>query len=76
MIRPRHDPAVSPTTRAAARRTLMSVRELTKTFPTRDGAELPMLEGIDLDCLEGRVGALAVMIRTSPAGGRKTYAST
>jgi ABC-type nitrate/sulfonate/bicarbonate transport system ATPase subunit len=38
---------VSPPARTAARRALISVRDLTKTFPTRGGAELPVLEGIN-----------------------------
>jgi NitT/TauT family transport system ATP-binding protein len=49
---------VSPSTRATARRTLISVRDLTKTFPTRDGAELPVLEGINLDVQPGEIVAL------------------
>ena len=49
---------MSPPTRTAARRTLVSVRDLTKTFPTRDGAELPVLEGINLDVQPGEIVAL------------------
>jgi NitT/TauT family transport system ATP-binding protein len=49
---------VSPTPRTAARRALISVRDLTKTFPTRDGAELPVLEGINLDVQPGEIVAL------------------
>jgi NitT/TauT family transport system ATP-binding protein len=41
-----------------ARRPLVSVRELTKTFATRDGGELPVLEGISLDVLPGEIVAL------------------
>jgi len=48
---------VSPTTRAA-RRTLVSVRELTKTFATHDGGGLPVLEGISLDVQPGEIVAL------------------
>ncbi|MGD0453971.1 MAG: nitrate/sulfonate/bicarbonate ABC transporter ATP-binding protein [Solirubrobacteraceae bacterium] len=48
---------MSPTTRAA-RRTLVSVRELTKTFATHDGGGLPVLEGISLDVQPGEIVAL------------------
>ncbi|MGP0101538.1 MAG: nitrate/sulfonate/bicarbonate ABC transporter ATP-binding protein [Solirubrobacteraceae bacterium] len=48
---------VSPTTRAA-RRTLVSVHELTKTFATHDGGGLPVLEGISLDVQPGEIVAL------------------
>ena len=42
----------------AARRTLVSVRQLTKTFATHDGGGLPVLEGIDLDVQPGEIVAL------------------
>jgi NitT/TauT family transport system ATP-binding protein len=51
-------PGVSPITRAAARRTLVSVHDLTKTFTTRDGADLPVLEGINLDVQPGEIVVL------------------
>jgi NitT/TauT family transport system ATP-binding protein len=37
---------------------LISVKDLTKTFPTRDGGELPVLEGINLDIRRGEIVAL------------------
>jgi NitT/TauT family transport system ATP-binding protein len=40
------------------RRALVSVRELTKNFATRDGGELPVLEGISLDVRPGEIVAL------------------
>ena len=49
--------AVSPTTRSA-RRTIVSITDLTKTFATRDGGELPVLEGINLDVQPGEIVAL------------------
>jgi NitT/TauT family transport system ATP-binding protein len=49
---------VTPPARSAARRTLVSVRELTKTFATRDGGGLPVLEGINLDIQPGEIVAL------------------
>ncbi len=48
---------VSPPTRAA-RRSLISVSELTKTFATHDGGGLPVLEGITLDVQPGEIVAL------------------
>jgi NitT/TauT family transport system ATP-binding protein len=51
-------PDVNPTTHAAARRTLVSVRDLTKTFATRDGGELAVLDGINLDIQPGEIVAL------------------
>jgi NitT/TauT family transport system ATP-binding protein len=51
-------PIVTPPPRAATRRTLVSVRDLTKTFATRDGGELPVLEGITLDVVPGEIVAL------------------
>jgi NitT/TauT family transport system ATP-binding protein len=51
-------PDVSPTTYAGARRTLITVRDLTKAFETRDGGELPVLEGINLDVQPGEIVAL------------------
>ncbi len=51
-------PHMSPSARVAARRTLVSVRDLTKTFATRDGGELPVLEGINLDVQPGEIVAL------------------
>jgi len=48
-----------PTSRsAAARRSIVSVRDLTKHFATRDGGELPVLEGINLDVDPGEIVAL------------------
>jgi NitT/TauT family transport system ATP-binding protein len=49
---------VNPLTPAATRRTLISVRDLTKTFTTRDGGGLPVLEGINLDVQPGEIVAL------------------
>jgi NitT/TauT family transport system ATP-binding protein len=49
---------VSPTARGVGRRTLVSVTDLTKTFGTRDGGELPVLEGINLDVQPGEIVAL------------------
>src|SRR5580658_3246587 len=49
---------VNPPASAATRRTLISVRELTKTFATRDGGGLPVLEGINLDVQPGEIVAL------------------
>jgi NitT/TauT family transport system ATP-binding protein len=51
-------PNVNPPTSATTRRTLISVRELTKTFATRDGGGLPVLEGINLDVQPGEIVAL------------------
>jgi NitT/TauT family transport system ATP-binding protein len=51
-------PIVTPPPRPATRRTLVSVRDLTKTFATRDGGELPVLEGITLDVVPGEIVAL------------------
>jgi NitT/TauT family transport system ATP-binding protein len=48
---------MTPPTRAG-RRTLISVRELTKTFSTHDGGGLPVLEGISLDVQPGEIVAL------------------
>ena len=48
---------MSPTSRAT-RRTIISVSDLTKTFSTRDGGELPVLEGINLDVAPGEIVAL------------------
>jgi NitT/TauT family transport system ATP-binding protein len=48
----------SPMTSAAARRTLVSVRDLTKTFAARDGSDLPVLDGINLDVEPGEIVAL------------------
>jgi NitT/TauT family transport system ATP-binding protein len=42
----------------SARRTLVSVGELTKTFSTHDGGGLPVLEGISLDVQPGEIVAL------------------
>jgi NitT/TauT family transport system ATP-binding protein len=44
--------------RAGPRRPLISVKDLTKTFATRDGGELPVLEGITLDVQPGEIVAL------------------
>jgi NitT/TauT family transport system ATP-binding protein len=49
---------VSPPPRSAGRRALVSVHDLTKTFATRDGGELPVLEGINLDIAPGEIVAL------------------
>src|ERR1700691_5647086 len=43
---------------AAARRAIVSVSNVTKTFPTRDGGEPPVLEGISLDVAPGEIVAL------------------
>jgi NitT/TauT family transport system ATP-binding protein len=43
---------------ASKRRSIVSVQDLTKTFPTRDGGELPVLEGINLDVQPGEIVAL------------------
>ncbi len=48
---------MSPTTRAG-RRTIASVSDLTKTFATRDGGELPVLDGINFDVAPGEIVAL------------------
>jgi NitT/TauT family transport system ATP-binding protein len=48
---------MSPAIRAA-RRTIVSVTDLTKTFSTRDGGELPVLDGIDLEVVPGEIVAL------------------
>jgi NitT/TauT family transport system ATP-binding protein len=37
---------------------LISVKDLTKTFPTRDGGELPVLEGINIEIRRGEIVAL------------------
>jgi len=49
---------VSPTPRVRARRSIVTVTDLTKTFATRDGGELPVLEGINLDVQPGEIVAL------------------
>jgi NitT/TauT family transport system ATP-binding protein len=41
-----------------ARRALVSVRDLSKTFSTRDGGVLPVLESIDLEVQPGEIVAL------------------
>jgi NitT/TauT family transport system ATP-binding protein len=43
---------------APRRRPIVSVRDLTKHFATRDGGELPVLEGINLDVSSGEIVAL------------------
>ncbi|HYB29049.1 MAG TPA: nitrate/sulfonate/bicarbonate ABC transporter ATP-binding protein [Solirubrobacteraceae bacterium] len=48
----------APSTRARARRSIVTVTDLTKTFATRDGGELPVLEGINLDVQPGEIVAL------------------
>ena len=48
---------VSPSVHSA-RRTLVSVSDLTKTFATRDGGDLPVLDGISLDVRPGEIVAL------------------
>ncbi|MGO9902592.1 MAG: nitrate/sulfonate/bicarbonate ABC transporter ATP-binding protein [Solirubrobacteraceae bacterium] len=48
---------MSPAIRAA-RRTIVSVTDLTKTFSTRDGGELPVLDGINLEVVRGEIVAL------------------
>jgi NitT/TauT family transport system ATP-binding protein len=51
--------ALPPATqRPAARRPLVSVADVTKTFATRDGGELPVLEGISLDVRSDEIVAL------------------
>jgi len=47
-----------PVPGSAAGKPLISVRDLTKTFPTRDGGELPVLEGITLEVRRGEIVAL------------------
>jgi NitT/TauT family transport system ATP-binding protein len=47
-----------PPARTRARRPLISVNDVTKTFATRDGGELPVLEGITLDVEPGEIVAL------------------
>jgi NitT/TauT family transport system ATP-binding protein len=44
--------------RPASRRSIVTVTDLTKTFATRDGGELPVLEGISLDIQPGEIVAL------------------
>jgi NitT/TauT family transport system ATP-binding protein len=51
-------PEMSATRRTGGRRTLVSVRDLTKTFETRDGGDLPVLDGINLDVGSGEIVAL------------------
>ena len=51
-------PDVDTLASTAARRALISVRDLTKTFATRDGGGLPVLEGINLDVQPGEIVAL------------------
>ncbi len=48
----------SPTPKAPARRSIVSVTDVTKTFATRDGGELPVLEGINLEVKPGEIVAL------------------
>jgi NitT/TauT family transport system ATP-binding protein len=43
---------------APGRRAIISVRDLTKHFATRDGGELPVLEGINLDVNPGEIVVL------------------
>jgi NitT/TauT family transport system ATP-binding protein len=43
---------------AAGRRAIVSVRDLTKHFATRDGGELPVLEGINLEVRPAEIVAL------------------
>jgi NitT/TauT family transport system ATP-binding protein len=47
----------TPTARSRTR-PLISVRDLTKTFATREGGELPVLEGISLDVQPGEIVVL------------------
>jgi NitT/TauT family transport system ATP-binding protein len=49
-------PAVA--TQTAPGKPLISVRDLTKNFATRDGGELPVLDGISLDVRRGEIVAL------------------
>jgi NitT/TauT family transport system ATP-binding protein len=49
---------VSTVRAVGARRPLVSIDDVTKTFPTRDGAELPVLEGITLDVRPDEIVAL------------------
>jgi NitT/TauT family transport system ATP-binding protein len=51
-------PGVTVQPVAPAGRPLISVRDLTKNFATRDGGELPVLEGINLDVRRGEIVAL------------------
>jgi NitT/TauT family transport system ATP-binding protein len=46
------------TPRIPARRSIVTVTDLTKTFATRDGGELPVLEGINLEVKPGEIVAL------------------
>jgi ABC-type glutathione transport system ATPase component len=48
----------SSTRPVAGRRAIVSVRDLTKHFATRDGGELPVLEGINLDVHSAEIVAL------------------
>jgi NitT/TauT family transport system ATP-binding protein len=48
----------SPTLKAPGRRSIVAVSNVTKTFATRDGGELPVLEGINLDVQPGEIVAL------------------
>ena len=48
----------SPSPRASGRRPLISVTDVTKTFATRDGGQLPVLEGITLEVQAGEIVAL------------------
>jgi len=53
------DSQVRPSPQSApGRRAIVSVRDLTKHFATRDGGELPVLEGINLDVVPGEIVAL------------------
>jgi NitT/TauT family transport system ATP-binding protein len=47
-----------PASPRGARRALVSVSEVSKTFSTRDGGVLPVLEGIDLEVAPGEIVAL------------------
>jgi NitT/TauT family transport system ATP-binding protein len=47
-----------PSRGTAARRPLISVSDVTKTFATREGGELPVLEGITLSVQPGEIVAL------------------
>ncbi len=48
----------SPTLKAPGRRSIVTVSDVTKTFATRDGGQLPVLEGINLDVQPGEIVAL------------------
>jgi NitT/TauT family transport system ATP-binding protein len=52
------NPQTPPAQRSAARRPLVTIADVTKTFATRDGGELPVLEGISLEVRPDEIVAL------------------